>query len=249
MTHAKLFELLNAFPIRYPTSIDGEPLVIPVPSCPARRIKGRAFFPGGSGHSEGEVARLPANPIFTLGDNFGSWGYYTKCVLRGEEPLDNPTWKDLLEIYEQAGLDPQCCFHSNVYMGFIPGESNSKEKMFVTKEFRCDCESFLTWQIRTITPKAIIALGSKAKDALADISPEIQIVWGSKSYNDLYLDNSLLLQNSSIPIGQGNWHGDVITIMHPALRKGNLGKSRKRLGIDAESIELESLRKFASRNS
>lgn len=245
--HSKLFALLDAFPIRYPISADGEQLVIPVPSRPLKRIRGRAFFPGGSGHFEGEWAPLPANPIFTLGNNFGSEGYYTNCVDSGEEPLSNPMWGNLLAIYKQVGLDPKSCFHSNVYMGFTPGDKNSDE-MVVTREFHRDCVDFLACQIQTIAPKAIIALGSKAKKALADLSPEIQTIWASKSYRVLYHEKSLLLQNASIPISQGNWHGDVITIMHPSQRKGNMCRIRKRFRIDAETIELKSLCRFVLRN-
>ncbi len=246
--HSELFELLESANIRYPRNDVGESLVVPVPKGPVTRIQGRAFFPGGSGSSEGEKYVIPENPILVIGNNFGSYTYYSNCVqFHKEEPLSNSTWGELLEIYQQVGLNPKLCFHTNVFMGYLPGQKNS-ESMKTTRTFTEDCYSFLVKQISIIKPRAIIAVGAKAKDALSSLTREKIPSWSSATYAELYQSGHFFHQEINLASTILNWKGDLLTMTHPALRKGNFGKIRKNQGFDPEPIELNGLSIIASRN-
>jgi len=249
--HTALFEILEQANIRYPVGPMGEKLVIPVPSGNAKRISGRSFFPGGSGNSEGEQFVLPKNPILVLGNNFGSFGYYNECVqFLYEEPLTNSTWRQLLDIDTQVGLNPRLCFHSNVFMGFTPGHRNS-DPMVIKEDFRADCYSFLKQQISLINPRAIIAVGAKAKTALSVLSGGQIILWTSAIYAELYRTGHFSQRDISLSLdtGTASWKGDVIAMTHPSLRKGNFRKTIKKHEFDPEPIELHGLMTFAKRNT
>lgn len=247
--HSELFNLLENANIRYPKNDQGEPLVIPVPKNPVTRIAGRAFFPGGSGSSEGDQYQIAENPILVLGNNFGSYSYYSECVqFHKEEPLSNSTWGELLEIYQQVGLNPKLCFHTNVFMGYIPGQKNSVP-MTTTKHFTEDCYSFLAKQIQTIKPRAIIAVGAKAKDALSSLTRDKIPSWASATYAELYQSGHFFHQHLNLRSTLIDWEGDLLTMTHPSLRKGNFGKIRKNQGFDPEPIELKGISVFAARNA
>jgi hypothetical protein len=247
--HSKLFELLESANIRYPRNEAGENLVVPVPKGPITRIQGRAFFPGGSGSSEGESFLLPENPILVIGNNFGCYTYYSNCVqFHKEEPRKNSIWGKLLEIYQQVGLNPKLCFHTNVFMGFLPGHKNS-ESMKTTRMFREDCYSFLVKQISTIKPRAIIAVGAKAKEALSSLTEGKIPSWSSATYAELYQSGHFFHKEINLASTILNWKGDLLTMTHPALRKGNFGKIWKNQGFNPEPIELDGLSIFAARNA
>lgn len=247
--HRQLFSRLEQLKIRYPISNSGEQLVIPVPGGDAKRIQGRAFFPGGSGTSEGENYNLPDNPILVLGNNFGSYNYYNDCVhFHKEEPLTNSTWNQLLDIYQESGINPKICFHTNVFMGFIPGTKNS-DPMTLNSHFIDDCYAFLVSQIKIVNPRAIIAVGAKAKDALSSVSHHKIPSWWDTTYVDLYQTGHFFHKGIDLRTTELGWQGDLLTMTHPSLRKGNFGKIRKNSGFDPEPIELHGLSELATRNA
>ncbi|MBD2718214.1 uracil-DNA glycosylase family protein [Synechococcus sp. FACHB-909] len=246
--HSILFDLLETSNIRYPKSDTGDFEVVPVPKGPIARIAGRAFFPGGSGSSSGENHLVPENPILVIGNNFGSYSYYLDCVqTHKEEPLSNSTWGELLHVYQQAGLDPSFCFHTNVFMGYLPGDKNS-ESMKITKAFKEDCYSFLVKQILTVKPRAIIAVGAKSKDALSHLANGKIPSWSSATYAALYQNGHFFHRDIDLSSTTLEWRGDLLTMTHPALRRGNFGKIRKNEGFDPEPIEIEGLSSLVERN-
>jgi hypothetical protein len=246
--HSKLFELLEASNIQYHTSDSGDFEVVPVPKGPITRIAGRAFFLGGSGSSLGENHFVPENSILVIGNNFGSYSYYLDCVqVYKEEPLSNSTWGELLRIYQQAGLDSKYCFHTNLFMGYLPGDRNT-ESMRITKAFRDDCYSFLQKQISVLQPRAIIAVGLKSKEALSRLTKGKIPSWSSAKYATLYQIGHFFHRDMDLKSTALEWRGDLLTMTHPALRRGNFGKIEKNDGFDPEPIELEGLLSLAKRN-
>lgn len=129
-----------------------------------------AFFPGGRGlWLEQDSTEFPS--ILILGQDFSTVKAYKAMVAGNKADLNSPTWKNLIKLFEEAGLDLRECFFSNVFMGLrdtdkmtgiFPG---ARDKDFVNRNL-----AFLSFQIETIKPKIIITLGRPASGMVAKLS-------------------------------------------------------------------------------
>src|SRR5687767_9546772 len=105
----------HAPPLGYPAG------VVAVPEC----IKGTAFFPGGYGlwrpDTSTPLPPFPVRGIMVLGHDFHSEYGYRESLARGCEAETQPTWRNLLVLFKAAGIAPERCFFTNVYMGLRAG--------------------------------------------------------------------------------------------------------------------------------
>ena len=129
-----------------------------------------AFFPGGRGlWLEQNSTDFPR--ILILGQDFSTVKAYEAMVEGNKADLDSPTWRNLIELFEEAGVDLKKCFFSNVFMGLRDTEKmtgkfpGARDKDFVNRNLE-----FLLFQIETIKPKLIITLGRPASEMVSKLS-------------------------------------------------------------------------------
>ena len=149
--------------------------VLPVPEP----IVGTSFFPGGFGlwrpNIDAPLPRFPIGGVMILGHDFHSEVGYEKSLARGAESMTQPTWRNLLHLMARCGLEPGDCFFTNVYMGLRAGRETTgvfpgaSDAAFVGR-----CLRFLTEQIATQRPRAILTLGRFVPALLARLSPELE---------------------------------------------------------------------------
>ena len=155
-------------------------MVEPSPQTVAPVLKmadSTAFFPGGRGLWLDDNSDIFPD-ILVLGHDFSTEDWYNEMIAGKEKDLDSPTWKNMIAIFQQANIDLNRCFFSNVFMGLrrtapMVGEfPGFKDKPFVQRN-----TSFLLCQILTIAPRIIITLGKYAAELLAQLSPIDLSAW------------------------------------------------------------------------
>ncbi len=129
-----------------------------------------AFFPGGRGlWLEQDSTEFPS--ILILGQDFSTVKAFEAMVAGNKADLDSPTWKNLIKLFDESDVDLKKCFFSNVFMGLRDTEKmtgkfpGARDKDFVNRNL-----TFLLFQIETIKPEIIIALGRPASDMVAKLS-------------------------------------------------------------------------------
>lgn len=229
-----LFERLRHFG-PYPAG------VVPVPE----RIPATAFFPGGAGLwgvVPGEpLPPAPTGGILILGHNFDSEaGFYHSLRHQGEN-LRGETWRNLLRLLCAAGIAPEGCFFTNMYMGLIAGDRavgifpGSRDDDYVRR-----CRDFLFEQLRLFQPKLILTLGKEVIPVLAPMSPELARAWtGAQSLSILDSRDAALIypvRFSSVPHAVA-----VVALTHPAFRHLNIAR-RHYCGVAGGEAELALLK-------
>lgn len=136
-----------------------------------------AFFPGGNGLWSEEHTDIIPN-ILVLGQDFSTLEDYKRIVLGESTDLGCPTWRNLIELFDEVSIDLKRCFFSNVFMGLrkegsltgkFPG---ARDKEFVKRNLE-----FLLFQIDSIRPNIIITLGRPASEMVAKISDTLSHEW------------------------------------------------------------------------
>ncbi len=227
--------------------------VVPVPE----QIPGTAFFPGGSGlwQATGSdvLPPFPFGKVMVLGHDFHSEiGYHQSLAKRGEN-LKGPTWRNLLRLLSEAGIEAGQCFFTNAYMGLRAG-SNTTGKFpgaydhgFVER-----CQSFLAEQIAVQQPRLILTLGNYVPSILATLSSDIDAWRNSRTLTQLDALGVPLVADVRFREDY-SWNTTVVALTHPSLRPANVGRRRYkelrgheaevamvRAAINASSIELNS---------
>lgn len=139
------------------------PTVRPYPSAMGEvipLIAGRAFFPGGFGLYHGaSQTSLPARPLMLFGQDFDTVaGYQSSCKVGHE--ADSATWRGIEAIFEEHGIDPAACFHTNVLMGARCAMHNSgPSPALADAAFVERCISAACRQIEILRPSVVVALG------------------------------------------------------------------------------------------
>ncbi len=79
-------------------------------------INGVGFFPGAKGFwNFCTDDSFSDKPIMILGHDFGSERDYERSVERGEENLNALTWRNLLILLDEYGLDKKKCFFYSIF--------------------------------------------------------------------------------------------------------------------------------------
>lgn len=179
-----------------------------------------AFFPGGKGlWLEDNLNVFP--DILVLGHDFSTVNYYNKMLETGQSEINSPTWRSMRKLFNDANLDLNRCFFSNVYIGLrdahkmtgvFPG---SKDKNFVKRNLE-----FLKHQISTVKPKVIITLGKPASINLSLLSEQLIDVWSKGKA--LSSPNNGLKRNVMID----SLSYVCVALEHPSMRNQNVKRRR-----------------------
>ena len=223
----RLFNLINRVE-PYPNDVE------PVD----KMLDGIAFFPGGKGLWCKEKCTIFPK-ILVLGQDFSTVDYFNKIKVKLKSDLDSPTWKNLLELFKFAGINPCNCFFSNVFMGLRKSNSmigkfpGAKDPHFYKRNVE-----FLKIQIEITKPAIIIVLGSIPAKMISELSDDLKPWSENKSFsyydkkNLSYIENAKFTDHKSI----------CIRLLHPSFRKLNL-KYRYFEGSNKCDVEVMLLKK------
>lgn len=196
--------------------------MVEVPS----RLKGLAFFPGGDGlwKEPGSTSRteLPIGKIMVIGNNFQCISNFAKLeILSEEDPRQDKTWKFLLELFGEVGINRSDCFFTNAFIGLVEGDDPTVTVTGMRDHgFLSRCREFMKAQIALLKPRLILGLGRKVPSFLAPLA-DLPKHWGkARTWRDIDDDEGPLSANVFF---QGVDHPvRVACMLHPSLRKGNL---------------------------
>ena len=193
-----------------------------------------AFFPGGKGlWLAGDSNQFP--DILVLGQDFSTEEWYIEMLKGKVTDLDSPTWRNMIRLFNQTGIDLHRCFFSNVFMGLRRTKSMTgefpgfKDKLFVRRNI-----DFLSYQIDTIKPKTIITLGKYAAEMLTSLSQNNLRCW--KDWQALKAVDVGFICNVK-------FHDHIcncVALEHPSMRYSNV-KRRKYQGLSGNEAEVRML--------
>lgn len=214
--------------------------VLPVPEP----ISGLAFFPGGYGlWGTGQGRPLPAFPvggIMVLGHDFHSVAGYTESRRLGGERLTLPTWRNLLELFKAAGIAPERCFFTNLYMGLRAGTATTgpfpgaRDPTFVEH-----CQTFFLEQLRAQRPRLLLTLGVNVPPIICGLSPELAPWAAGRGLKHLDAVGPVQV-NATFP-GVQDFRTTAVALIHPSLRHASL-RHRRYGRITGAGAELSMLR-------
>ena len=140
-------------------------------------IDGTAVFPGGSGLWRGDLCHgplpqyFPESPVMFVAHNFDSAVAHDRSKNRGGEVESSFFWKVLIEILREAGVRPERCFFTNALMCLQP--KSAVGSMPTAPGYEEQCGEFLRRQFEIVGPRAIIALGGKARARVSKAGGEL----------------------------------------------------------------------------
>ncbi|HLJ56706.1 MAG TPA: uracil-DNA glycosylase family protein [Chthonomonadaceae bacterium] len=206
-------------------------------------IVGTSFFPGGFGLWNPAARRpLPAFPFggtMVLGHDFHSEMGYAASLARGFESPNQPTWRNLTALMDEAGIRPESCFFTNVYMGLRAGSKTTGPFPGARdREFTAHCARFLARQLAVQRPRLILTLGVVAPYVLAPLSRSLAGWTAPRGLNRL--DDAGPVQRSVPFDGIAGLRSTVVALTHPCLRHASVRHRRYRglAGAAAEAAML-----------
>jgi len=198
-----------------------------------------AFFPGGKGlWLENKSDIFPS--VLVLGQDFSTLKDYLEILSGDTNDLDCPTWRNLIKLFVQAGINLDECFFSNVFMGLRRTESNvGRFPGFKDKEFIKRNIEFLSFQVEVIKPKLIITLGKFSPAILGNLSSEDLLTWKTaKAFNDIE-------EPIKFNVKIGSHQCNCVALVHPSMRHLNIKQRHYKnyIGNDAELNMLKDAQK------
>jgi hypothetical protein len=197
------------------------------------RIKGTAFFPGGSGlyleQRDRNIVEFPFGGVMILGHNFDSETGFQKSLSNGSENLASGTWRSLLDLLKTASIPLEECFFTNAFMGLCQGDDNKRYLGRGDPQFRAACLEFLKAQIKMQRPRLILALGLHVPPLLASASYDLTDWTGQckgRSFDpELHLkdiDRAPIFREARFDFGDGSFHTSAVTVIaHPSDRRNS----------------------------
>lgn len=199
------------------------------------QVSGTAFFPGGSGVYCGSTAE---KSILVLGQDFSTIANYNNMLAGISSDLSCPTWKNIMILFHEAGIDLKSCFFSNVFMGLRrTATSVGKYPGYHDKEFVKRNRTFLQHQIEVISPRGIITLGKYASEMLAQTYPKELKTW--LHYEALRNPDCGIIPN--IHLTQEKCC--CVAIEHPSMRQLNVHR-RSFMGAKGNEAEVLMLQRL-----
>lgn len=215
--------------------------MMPVPEP----IPGLAFFPGGYGligaRSGAPLPPFPTGGVMVLGQDFHTVDCYRNSLHRGGEPMSMPTWRELLALLTQAGIDPSSVFCTNFYMGLrdsdratgpCPGRRDSRYVNW--------CAHFFLQQLEAQRPRLVLVLGKEALPHLARLSPELRSFLGCTTFKSIDSSPGGPLRRNVTFDGLDEFHTNLVVLTHPSLRPANI-RRRFYQGLSGHDAELQML--------
>jgi hypothetical protein len=218
----------------YPAGVEAVPEPIP----------GLAFFPGGYGLWGSErgqaLPSFPVGGVMVLGHDFHSRAGYDTSRKLGGEPKTMPTWRNLLALLCDAGIAPERCFFTNLYMGLRSGAGATGPFPGATSaEFVAHCRGFLLEQLRAQRPALILTLGIHVPPVIAPMSPQLA-PW-TKGKGIKHLDAVGAIREGVTFRDILGYSATVVALIHPSLRHASL-RHRRYGTIVGPQAELAMLR-------
>jgi hypothetical protein len=206
------------------------PMVTAIP----KPLTDTAFFPGGDGlWKESTSDKVPF--IMVLGQDFSTEKIFGKMQDGLTNDLKLPTWKNMLNLFAEAGISPEDCFFSNVFMGLRQTESIvGPFPGLMDKEFVARSLKFLEFQLSSLKPKIIITLGNSPTKLLSQLSNELGSWQENKAFKN---ENEGFKKDVKFP--QHTSH--CVAIEHPSMRNSNV-KRRKYIHYSGHAAEVEMLK-------
>jgi len=206
---------------------DLPPGVLPVPTP----IPGIAFFPGGFGLWRPDITQpLPPFPIggvMILGHDFHSETGYRESLARTRESESQATWRQLLKLLAQVGVDPIDCFFTNVYLGLRAGSGTTGPFPGATdSRFVAYCLAFLRKQLAEQQPRLILTLGVNVPPLIGQLAPQLA-PW-TECRHLKHLDAVGPVQFDVRFTDSTTHSATVVALTHPSLRDGGVRHRRYR---------------------
>lgn len=159
--------------------------------------------------------------IMVLGHDFHSEEGYRKSLLARHESMSQPTWRNLMKLFDEVPIDASRCFFTNVYVGLRAGKDTtgpfpgSSDPAFVKH-----CEVFLLSQLEVMRPAVIITLGINVPPFLSRLATGLAD-WGT-GMGLKYLDDVGPVREDVEFAGDPPFKSTVVALSHPSLRHSNL---------------------------
>lgn len=224
----------NHEPLSYPRGV----LQVPHP------IIGTAFFPGGFGlwnpRSAHPLPDFPSNGVMVLGHDFHSEAGYHESLVRGSESMQQPTWRNLLDVLGRAEIAPETCFFTNVYMGLRAGTATTGVFPGACDDaFVAHCQRVLLMQLSVQRPSLIITLGLNAPRVLAALSPSLKGWENAAGFRSLNNNNAVV--RKVVFQGIADYATTAVALIHPSLRQASL-RYREYRGLRGDAAEITMLK-------
>ena len=136
-----------------------------------RYLSGLGFFPGGTGLWEKGDENIAGKSIMVLGQDFGTIEYFLN--LKGDTESDKQsTWRNLLTVLKEAGIQPTDCFFTNAFLGLREGLQKmvGKTPAWQKQDFVIACQKFFLQQFSIQKPQLILVLGENPARFLSSLS-------------------------------------------------------------------------------
>lgn len=190
------------------------------------RVRGTAFFPGGSGLWRPDIGnRLPPMPeggVMVLGQDYYTKSGYLEFLTKANE-LETSTWRELRKLFAAVNLVESRCFFTNAWMGLRSnGSATGKYAGARDAGFTQRCAQYLRRQIATQRPRLIITLGGNVLRMMAAVAPDISKSWGTRpSLSRIDAANVGLVRNADFPDTE-LVRANVVALVHPCMRNSNV---------------------------
>jgi hypothetical protein len=169
-----------------------------------------------------------------LGHDFHSESGYQESRRRGGERLTLPTWSNLVKLLRAAGIAPERCFFTNLYMGLRVGTATTGPFPGATDAgFVAHCQGFLVEQLRVQRPALILTLGVHVPPVLGALSPELAPWVAGKGLR--HLDTVGPVRTGVTFTGVAEYRATVVALIHPSLRHASLRHRRYGTSNGAEA--------------
>lgn len=190
--------------------------VVPVPEP----IPGTSFFPGGHGLYDAAEGRplppFPVGGVMVLAHDFHAETGYRESLALRRERATLPTWRNLVPLLREAGVDLGRCFFTNAYMGLRAGSASvgvfpgARDAGFVAH-----CRRFLLRQLAVQRPALVLTLGVYAPRVLAPLSPDLSDWAGAGGFKPLDVAGPVRA-GATFP-GAPGVEATVVALTHPCL--------------------------------
>jgi hypothetical protein len=175
-----------------------------------------------------------------VGHDFHSEAGYLESFRAGGERPTLPTWRNLLEVLEAAGIAPEKCFFTNLYMGLRAGTATTGVFPGAgDPAFVAHCQGFLIEQLRVQRPALVLSLGVHVPPVLGALSPELAPWTTGRGLR--HLDTVGPVRSGVAFRGLDGYRTTVAALIHPSLRHASLRHRRYR-GMSGPHAELAMLR-------
>ena len=213
-------------------------------------ISGTAFFPGGWGlwcTQEGQdMPAMPIGGIMIVGQDFDSERGFeasrlhrSELGLRSDGTYRSPTWRELVRLLTDVGVDLKECFFTNAYMGLRAGAKNTGRFPGASnKRYQESCRAFFLQQVAAMKPRLIITLGNWVPAFIAPLAAELDSWKASRTFTDIDQAGSL---REGVVFSQETPACSVIALTHPRFRQLNVHR-RSYAGHDGKLAEEQLLR-------